>query len=90
LKELVKSCLFRHVITPFANLTRERPIALVGWSASLEMARFDHDMAKGFIKHYARTGPERMFRDGQYKHLIVERAKIITNVIDSHVCPSEE
>lgn len=84
----MKSCLFRHIITPFKKLTVERPFALVGWSSSLEMSHYDQELAKDFIKYYAKSGPERMFRDGQYKHLLIEKAKVVTNVIDSTVCPS--
>lgn len=87
LKSLVKRCLFRHIITPYLNLTRERPIALVGWSASLEMSTFDFNLGKNFIKFYARTGPERVFRDGQYHHMLIDKAKYVTNVIDSELCP---
>lgn len=87
LKSIIKRCLFRHVITPYMNLTRERPIALVGWSASLEMSNFDFNLCKNFIQFYARTGPERVFRDGQYNHLLIDKAKYVTNVIDEVVCP---
>jgi Protein of unknown function (DUF3105) len=87
LKKTIKGCLFRHIITPYLNLTQERPIAVVGWSASLEMSFFDFDLVKNFIKFYAKTGPERVFRDGQYHHLLVEKAKYVTNVIDSELCP---
>lgn len=88
LKNVVKRCLFRHVITPYLNLTSERPLALVGWSASLEMPLFDFNMSKNFIKLYARTGPEKVFRDGQYGQLLIEKANYVTNVIDSEVCPN--
>lgn len=62
-------------------------MALVGWSATLELASFDFDMIKNFIKLYALTGPEKVFRDGQYGQLLVERAEYVTDVIDSQVCP---
>lgn len=75
------------MITPYLNLTRERPLALVGWAASLEMSTFDNDLSKNFIKFYARTGPERVFRDGQYHKLLVDKAKYVTNIIDEEICP---
>ena len=84
----MKKCLWRHIITPFSSLTRERPLALVGWSAHLEMSHFDLDLVVNFTRFYARTGPERVFRDGQYAHLLIEHAQIVTNIIDSHVCPN--
>lgn len=79
--------MWRHIITPFPTLTKDRPLALVGWQAHLEMSHFDRDLVKNFTKFYARTGPERIFRDGQYKHLLIEHAEIVTNIIDSAVCP---
>lgn len=88
LRRIIKKCLFRHIITPYLNLTQERPIALVGWSASLEMSNFDFDLCKNFIKFYARTGPERVFRDGQYNQLLIDKAQYVTNVIDSELCPN--
>jgi hypothetical protein len=88
MKTLIKSCLFRHVITPYLNLTEERPLALVGWRVSLEMALFDSNLAKNFIKLYARTGPEKVFRDGQYSRLLTHKAEYVSNVIDSELCPN--
>lgn len=88
MKGLIKGCLFRHVITPYLNLTQERPLALVGWRASLEMAQFDFNLGKNFIKTYAQTGPEQVFRDGQYHQLLTEKAEYVSNVIDSELCPN--
>lgn len=43
---------------------------------------------KTIINQCGNSGPERVFRDGQYKHLLVKKAKYVTNVIDSEVCPN--
>lgn len=75
------------MITPYTKLTKERPIAIVGWAASLEMASFDFNLTKNFIKFYARTGPERVFRDGQYNRLLIQPATLVSNVLDSDLCP---
>lgn len=90
LKSTIRGCLFRHVLTPYPELTSERPIALVGWSASLEMSHFNISLAKYFMKVFAKTGPERTFRDGQYRHLLTERALYVTNVIDETICPLDD
>lgn len=87
LKSVVKRCLYRHVITPYLNLTVERPVALVGWSATLEMPLFDFNMIRNFIKLFALTGPEKVFRDGQYGQLLVEKAEYVTDAMDFQVCP---
>lgn len=54
------------------------------------MSEFDQDLSKNFIKYFARTGPEHVFRDGQYHKLLIEEAKHVTNVIDEIVCPTKE
>lgn len=78
----------RHVITPYNKLSKDRPFALLGWAASLEFSHYEFELAKNFIKFYAKSGPERTFRNGQYRHLLIEKAQVVTNVIDSTVCPN--
>lgn len=41
-----------------------------------------------FIKKYAKTGPEKTSRDGQYNLLLTESAKIISDVDDFELCPN--
>lgn len=89
LQKTLRGCLFRHVLTTYPDLTPERPIALVGWSASLEMSHFNISIAKYFIKYFAKTGPERTFRDGQYRHLLIEKARYVTNILDDVICPAD-
>jgi hypothetical protein len=87
LKKLVKNCLYRHIITPYKFLSPERPLALAGWGVSIEFSVFDEDIVKDFIKTYAKTGPEKVSRDGQYKSFLIEAAKIITDIDDFELCP---
>lgn len=87
LKTLVKGCLYRHIITPYENLTSERPFALLAWGTSLEFSVFDRTMATEFIQKYAKNGREKTSKDGQYKHLLSEPAKLISDVDDSKICP---
>lgn len=85
LKKLLKSCLYRHIITPY-KLTKERPLALVAWGTSLEMSAYDQIVAADFIKTYAKSGPEKVSRQGQYKKMLIEESKIISDSDDSEVC----
>lgn len=87
LKRLVKSCLYRHIITPYNKLSTERPMAVVGWGVSLEFSVFDESTVIEFIRKYAKTGPEKVSRNGQYKLMLTESSKIITDVDDSDLCP---
>lgn len=87
LKDLVKSCLFRHVITAYEKLTPEHPIALVAWGKSLEMSYVDPEVVKVFIRMNALQGPEKTSRDGQYNHGLIENASVVSDINDSNLCP---
>lgn len=86
-KKLVKQCLFRHVITPYEQLSSERPFALVAWGKSLEMSFVDLKLMIGFIRMNALQGPEAIDRDGAYEVMLVEAAKTVSTN-DSSLCPS--
>lgn len=87
-KHIVKSCLYRHIITPYRELSPERPFALAAWASSLEFSVIDKAMLIDFIRKYAKTAPEKTARDGQYKQLLTEPAKIVTDVDDFSLCPN--
>jgi hypothetical protein len=86
LRSLIKKCLYRHIITPY-NLTKERPLALVAWATSLELSAYDKTTAVEFIKNYAKTGPEKVSRQGQYKQMLIDEAKLVSDADDSVICP---
>lgn len=88
LKNIVKKCLFRHIITPYILLTMDYPFALVAWGHSLEMSIVDPSLAISFIKEHALRGPETKFDDGQYDYKLMEHAEVISNEEDSHLCPN--
>jgi hypothetical protein len=90
LRALVKGCLFRHIITPYTNLTKERPFALLAWANSLEMNCFEKEVALDFIKKYAKTGPEQVSKQGQYSKKLKNKAEIVTDQDDSQVCPEKK
>jgi hypothetical protein len=86
LKKIVKSCLFRHIITPYRNLTQERPFAIAAWATSLEFSVVDETMITNFIKNFALKGPEKTPKDGQYSEFLKEAAKVVSEN-DSEICP---
>lgn len=88
LRSLVKRCLFRHIITPH-KLSAERPLALAAWGVSLELGAFEEATPLEFIKKYAKTGPEKVSRNGQYKKLIIDEAKIVSDPDDTEICPAK-
>lgn len=90
LKKLVKGCLYRHVITTYKKLKHERPFALVAWGTTLEFSVIDDSMLINFIKSYAKTAPEKTSRNGQYKNMLTEPSKIVTDVDDFELCPDKK
>lgn len=87
-RNLIKKCLYRHIITPYEKLTAERPFALIAWGRSLEMSVVDHEIIIGFIRMNALQGPEKVSRNGQYNKGIMEQAKIVSNADDANLCPN--
>lgn len=89
LKELVKNCLLRYIITPSTRLSKDRPLALVAWSKSLEFSVTDNEIIKDFIKTSALQGPENNETDGEYNELLNEASQIVSDEMDSKLCPSD-
>ncbi|XP_074028435.1 uncharacterized protein isoform X2 [Leptinotarsa decemlineata] len=87
LKSIVKSCLYKHVITPHSELSYDRPLALVTWGHRLEMSKVSTSVAVEFIKKYALNGPEKTTKDGQYSWMLEERSKIVSDLDDTNLCP---
>ncbi|XP_046642456.1 uncharacterized protein LOC124327531 [Daphnia pulicaria] len=73
LKKLVKSCLWKYVITPWNMLSREMPFALVAWGCRLQMAKVDSGIARYFIRSKAFRGPESHYlKQGQFSVGLIE------------------
>ena len=78
--------LFRHIITPYSKLSKNHPLALVGWKSSLEMNVLDIELAKQFILKRGKTGPEKTSKNGQYDKLLTVAAEVISDIDDSQMC----
>ncbi|XP_054712017.1 uncharacterized protein LOC129221549 [Uloborus diversus] len=91
LRQLVKNCLRRHVITPYMLLPADRPLALVAWGCKLQMSHVEEDVVKKFIKKNALHGPEAtLVKQGQYRYKLLEVATAPkgSNFRDIKLCPS--
>ncbi|XP_060529352.1 uncharacterized protein LOC132703853 [Cylas formicarius] len=86
-KKIIKSCLYRHVITPYNLLTPNRPIALVTWGHRLELSKTAPEVVVDFIRKHALKGHEKTPRDGQYGFMLEEHASIVSNIDDETLCP---
>uniref|UniRef100_A0A182IK61 DUF3105 domain-containing protein n=1 Tax=Anopheles atroparvus TaxID=41427 RepID=A0A182IK61_ANOAO len=90
LKQSVKKCLYRHVITPSQLPSKDRPFALVTWHAILEFSVLERTIVESFIEKYALKGPEQTHRDGQYDHMLLEAAEVVSTIDDSILCPKKQ
>uniref|UniRef100_A0A1B6GZR6 DUF3105 domain-containing protein n=1 Tax=Cuerna arida TaxID=1464854 RepID=A0A1B6GZR6_9HEMI len=87
LKKIVKSCLYRHVITASRLVPRDRPLALMTWGWRLLMPTVDTSLAVEFIREHALHGYEKTHRDGFYDQLLVAPAAIVSTPDDQVICP---
>ncbi|EEB19532.1 conserved hypothetical protein [Pediculus humanus corporis] len=89
LKNLVKTCLRRHVISPSVDLTKERPFALLAWGVRFTMSTVYPNSIRQFIKEKALKGPEKLSDDGQFNLNLIEKALIVSNIDDNDLCPDK-
>jgi len=87
LKNVVKSCLYRHVITASRLVPKERPFALMSWGWRMLLPTADTKLAVEFIREHALHGYEKTHKDGYYDQLLIESAKIVSTPDDQQLCP---
>lgn len=76
LRRIVTGCIRKHIITPYANLSLDRPLALVAWGCRFEMSSVDRKEIVEFIKEHALKGPEGHYtKEGQYTHRLIKVGK---------------
>ncbi|KAK6192715.1 hypothetical protein SNE40_004140 [Patella caerulea] len=89
--DLLRSCVRRHLITPYKKLSTSKPFALVNWGCKLEMSIPDVEKAKEFIMDRANKGLEPdVYYHGGYNTGLTKMAKVVSDVKDSTVCPSNK
>ncbi|XP_020278335.1 uncharacterized protein LOC109852012 [Pseudomyrmex gracilis] len=88
LRNLVKKCLWRHIITPYNYLDEDRPLALLSWGCKLTMSSVDPRIVTRFIRKKALRGPEQNANDGQFTDGLLTQSRIVTNSMDSVLCPN--
>ncbi|XP_067864372.1 uncharacterized protein [Heptranchias perlo] len=85
---LARACIYKHIITPHLNLSQERPLALVTWGKSLEMAQINLSEAVNWLrKSVSRSHNSEMKDDGVYNYLLIWKAKLVSDNNDRVVCP---
>lgn len=90
-KQLAKSCLRRHIITPNKDLPIDEPFNVVTFGCRLRVNRVSNyeDVIIDYLKRHAiQDGPEfPLSEDGDYKFGLVEKARLISDMDDSNICP---
>ncbi|XP_069040697.1 tumor protein p53-inducible protein 13 isoform X2 [Lepisosteus oculatus] len=72
---LARACVNRHIITPFAGLSPERPLAIVSWGRTLEMSHVTLPEASDWLRRNvprARDWP--MGHSGRYSLMLLRAA----------------
>lgn len=87
LRQLVRGCLYRHIITASELPTAERPLVLVSWGHRLAMSAVDAEVVHSFIRAHAKRGLEPYAKNGAYAQLLVAEADLVTTVDDDVLCP---
>lgn len=90
LHKLLTGCFRKHIISPYTLLTRERPLALLAWGCSLEMATVNEEEVKKFIKTHALHGPEGHYpRNGSFKEGLIKKGEFPkgSEGKDKNICP---
>ncbi|XP_047005040.1 uncharacterized protein LOC124624081 [Schistocerca americana] len=89
LKQLVKNCLRRHIISPYNLLDSKRPLALLAWGWRMTFSAVQPQIVQRFIKMHALKGPERIATEGQYDALLENMAEVVSDFEDSDLCPNQ-
>ncbi|XP_032688449.1 uncharacterized protein LOC116852328 [Odontomachus brunneus] len=87
LRNLVNQCLWRHIITPCSDLNEDYPLALLSWGCKLTMSYVNPGVVTQFIRKKALNGPEQISKDGQFKDALLTPSNLVTDLMDSHLCP---
>lgn len=87
-KSVAKSCLWKHIISPYKKMPPEMNFALLAWKNKLLLSDPDVDLMVQFVKEHALQAPEgKAFADGTYNTGLIHHAKIVTDKQDSQLCP---
>ncbi|XP_076434876.1 uncharacterized protein LOC143274824 isoform X2 [Babylonia areolata] len=83
LRDLVRSCLRRHIISPYRLLPPDTPLALLTWGCRLMMSDF-----RPALSHACR-GPEgNVASGGQYKAGLLNSSRLVSDYHDTQLCPN--
>ncbi|XP_072286779.1 tumor protein p53-inducible protein 13 isoform X2 [Pyxicephalus adspersus] len=86
---VARSCVPRHIITPFPSLSRERPIALASWCSTLEMSYINVTEIRNWLKENVPHDQQlETVQDGAYQHLLIRPSLMSSDSTD--LCHRED
>ncbi|KAK3707699.1 hypothetical protein RRG08_050514 [Elysia crispata] len=86
-KSLARGCLRRQVTSPYKKLPPEMNFAVLAWKCKLVLSDVEINLITRFAKARALKGPEAVSVDGQYRAGLIRRARLVTDLNDSEICP---
>ena len=91
LQTIVKSCLYRHIITASQALSPQLPMAVLTWGKALQMSVVDKHLVTEFIKDNAKKGPlstdKRIVNEKKsYNAGLLTEAHLVTDENDTEIC----
>ncbi|KAM4700801.1 tumor protein p53-inducible protein 13 [Discoglossus pictus] len=85
---IARTCMYKHIITPFPSLSRQRPLALAAWCSTLEMSHIDLNEVMGWLRlNVYRVHESELENDVIYQHLLIRPSSAILNKDDELICP---
>ncbi|XP_031553353.1 uncharacterized protein LOC116290463 [Actinia tenebrosa] len=90
LKRLARSCLHRHVITPYENLDPAQDFAIVAWGCYYSAKELNSTAGRQWIQNNAMKGPAtHVTNSGSFNEGLKHDAPIVSDIHESELCPSE-
>ncbi|XP_053562134.1 tumor protein p53-inducible protein 13 isoform X2 [Bombina bombina] len=85
---VARACMYKHIITPFGNLSRQRPLALAAWCSTLEMSHLNLSEVVDWLKlNVYRAEEYKQENEGSYQHLLIWPSSVISDKKDMEICP---
>jgi hypothetical protein len=88
LKQLARSCLWRHFVSPYPLLDPEWPMAVVSWGCVLRVKWVESEDIKKWVESHALRTPQtaEFTNDGTYNEGLIQPADKVNG--EEAVCPS--
>ncbi|XP_005112043.1 uncharacterized protein LOC101848562 isoform X2 [Aplysia californica] len=81
-------CLRRHILSPYKEMPEGVNFVLLSWKCKLLLSNADMEEMVRFVRDHALRAPEgHVYNDGQYSKALLHPAKMVSNIMDTQLCP---